>query len=81
MVVDDEPVVRSAAKSTLERFGYEVLLANNGREGVRMFRQHRRKIAMVLLDMTMPVMSGEEALQGTDGHFHRQTPVVGSSGL
>ena len=79
LVVDDENIVRSAAKSTLERFGYEVLLADDGREGVRMFRKYRRKIIAVLLDMMMPVMGGEEALKELMT-ISPLTPVIGSSG-
>jgi two-component system, cell cycle sensor histidine kinase and response regulator CckA len=63
LVVDDEPVVRRTAKSMLERFGYSVVMAENGREGVELFRVLADKIAVVLLDMTMPVMSGEETFR------------------
>jgi PAS domain S-box-containing protein len=63
LVVDDEPVVRRTAKSMLERFGYSVVMAENGKEGVELFRVLADKIAVVLLDMTMPVMSGEETFR------------------
>ncbi len=63
LVIDDEPIVRQTAKAMLERYGYTVLLAENGKEGVDLFRVVRDKIALVLLDMTMPVMSGDETLR------------------
>jgi two-component system cell cycle sensor histidine kinase/response regulator CckA len=63
LVVDDEPVVRRTAKSMLERFGYSVVMAENGKEGVELFRVLADKIAVVLLDMTMPIMSGEETFR------------------
>ena len=79
LVIDDEEIVRKSAKSALERYSYEVLLANDGLEGVRTFRKYRRKITAVLLDMMMPVMGGEEALQELRA-ISPLTPVIGSSG-
>ncbi len=62
LVIDDEEVVRQAARSALERFGYQVIVAADGEEGVRLFRERSSEISLILLDMTMPVLSGEEAL-------------------
>jgi two-component system cell cycle sensor histidine kinase/response regulator CckA len=63
LVVDDETVVRRTAKSMLERYGYSVIVAENGQEGLDLFRVLAEKVSVVLLDMTMPVMSGEEAFR------------------
>jgi PAS domain S-box-containing protein len=63
LVVDDEEVVRRMVKATLERHGFKVLIAQNGQEAVEAFRLFANEIAVVLLDMTMPVMSGQEALR------------------
>jgi signal transduction histidine kinase len=63
LVVDDEEVVRRTAKSALERYGYTVLLSENGRRGVEVFAGLSDQIALVLLDLTMPVMGGEEAFR------------------
>jgi len=60
LVIDDEEVIRRTAKSMLERYGYAVVVAENGKEGVELFRVLADKVSAVLLDMTMPVMSGEE---------------------
>ena len=79
LVIDDEEIVRKSAKSALERYGYEVLLANDGLEGVRAFSKYRRRTKAVLLDMMMPVMGGEEALQELRA-ISPLTPVIGSSG-
>jgi two-component system, cell cycle sensor histidine kinase and response regulator CckA len=61
LVVDDEETVRSITAQLLESLGFRVLLAPDGREGVRMFREHAADITLVILDMTMPHMNGEEA--------------------
>jgi CheY-like chemotaxis protein len=63
LVVDDEPMVRSACKANLERFGYKVLLAKDGLEGIEVFGRHAAEISAVILDMTMPVLGGEEAFR------------------
>jgi CheY-like chemotaxis protein len=60
LIVDDEPVVRATARLMLERLGYETVEAENGQEGVELYRQHQDRIQLVLLDMIMPVMDGTE---------------------
>lgn len=62
LIVDDEAVVRRTAAASLRKHGYSVLLAENGIEAVRVFEQSADSIDAVLLDMTMPQMSGEETL-------------------
>jgi PAS domain S-box-containing protein len=62
LVVDDEIVVQKLARSTLERYGYRVLVASNGKEALDILNGPQHSIAVVLLDMTMPVMNGEETL-------------------
>jgi CheY-like chemotaxis protein len=63
LFVEDELSLRILAKVVLERSGYSVLLAKNGREGVDLFRQNANEVAIVLMDMMMPVMGGKEAFQ------------------
>ena len=62
LVVDDEEAVRSIATSTLERCGFTVLTATNGRDGMEAFRACEDQIRAILLDLTMPIMSGDEVL-------------------
>jgi CheY-like chemotaxis protein/two-component sensor histidine kinase len=63
LVVDDEAVVRQTAKAALGRYGYTVLAAEDGQSAVDLFRQMADRISVVLLDMTMPGLSGEETVQ------------------
>jgi signal transduction histidine kinase len=63
LVIDDEEVVRRTAKATLERNGYDILLAENGFEGVQLFQALANKICAVLLDLNMPGLGGEETLR------------------
>jgi CheY-like chemotaxis protein len=62
LIVDDEEIVRVAARTVLESFGYTVLEAENGREAMRVYERHNGEVTVVLLDMTMPVMSGVETM-------------------
>ncbi len=63
MLVDDEPMIRNLGKITLERHGYKVLLAGDGQEAMAMYRNHREEISLVVLDLTMPLMTGQEVVR------------------
>ncbi len=58
MVVDDEPMVRVLAQRVLEKFGFQVMTAEDGRQAIEVFRPHAREFAGVLLDVTMPHLDG-----------------------
>jgi PAS domain S-box-containing protein len=60
LVVDDEETVRATTRRLLERGGYRVLTATDGRDALRVFRQHQDAVDVVLLDMTMPHLDGSE---------------------
>jgi two-component system, chemotaxis family, CheB/CheR fusion protein len=60
LVVEDEPAVRAVARTFLEQRGYRVLEAPSAREGLRLARQHRGRIHLLLTDVVMPQMSGRE---------------------
>ena len=79
LVVDDEPIVRKMATNSLERYGYTVVTADDGREGLERFRELHSQLKIVILDLTMPVMNGEEALQKMR-LINPRLPVVLSSG-
>ena len=63
LVVDDEPAIRLIAQRTLESRGYRVLLAADGAEAIATFRAQFQSIALVMLDMTMPVLDGVPTIQ------------------
>lgn len=79
LVVDDEPVVRDVAEHTLRPLGFDVLLAVDGQEGVEVFDGHRDEIVFVLLDMTMPRLSGEQTYEQIR-QMRPEVPVLLSSG-
>jgi PAS domain S-box-containing protein len=64
LVVDDEPSVRLVLRTALERAGYQVLPATNGREAIDVFKgQPAGSISAVIIDMMMPIMGGVPAIQ------------------
>ncbi|HEY5960324.1 MAG TPA: ATP-binding protein, partial [Polyangiaceae bacterium] len=58
LLVDDEPLLRSAGRRIIRALGFEVVVAANGAEAVAMFRRQHEQIALVVLDVAMPVMGG-----------------------
>src|SRR5262249_54351269 len=79
LVVEDEPIVRRSTLAALTQYGFDVRAAENGAAAVEIFREMAGQISLVLLDVVMPVMGGEEAL----GHIKRirpDVPVVVTSG-
>lgn len=63
LLVDDEPAVRRMASRVLQTMGLTVTLAANGHEALEMFRDPEMKFDLILLDLTMPRMDGEECFR------------------
>lgn len=72
LLVDDDEDVREIAREALERAGYRVLSAQNGVQCLRTFAAERSRIRVVLLDLNMPGMRGEEILR----RLHTAAPEV-----
>lgn len=79
LVVDDETVVRDVAVKMLQRNGYRALEAADGAEALRVFEDKHSEISAVLMDLVMPVMSGEEAFRAIR-EIDAKVPVIFSSG-
>ncbi|HEX5690097.1 MAG TPA: ATP-binding protein, partial [Roseiflexaceae bacterium] len=62
LVVENNTSVRTLATRMLERLGFAVVSAADGRAGVELFRSQADQIACVLLDLHMPIMDGRQAL-------------------
>jgi signal transduction histidine kinase/CheY-like chemotaxis protein len=79
LVVDDEASVRGVIRRLLERHGYEILEASDGEAGIAAFLRDAHRIELVLLDLTMPRVGGEEVLRRIR-LTHPRTPVILMSG-
>ena len=60
LLVDDEEMIIESAGEMLEELGYTVLTARGGKEALKILKQTKQKIDMVILDMIMPDMSGSD---------------------
>jgi CheY-like chemotaxis protein len=79
LVIDDEEIVRTVAAAVLANNGFRVLTAENGKAGVEVFREHKDLVSVVLLDLLMPEMGGEEASYQI-ASIRADVPVILSSG-
>jgi CheY-like chemotaxis protein len=59
LVADDEEMVRNVAARVLTKCGFRVIVARDGAEAVSVYAEHAPQITLVLLDMTMPGLSGD----------------------
>ncbi|MBN1646972.1 MAG: response regulator [Spirochaetales bacterium] len=76
LLVEDYPTNQNILRRHLEKSGYTVWLANNGREGVELFG--RQPFDLVIMDIQMPVMDGYEATERIRGTENGSTvPVIG----
>jgi PAS domain S-box-containing protein len=70
LVVDDDPQVLAATKRALQRAGYVVLSASNGREALDIARAHARPVDLIITDLVMPEMGGRELAR----HLAKEQP-------
>ena len=80
LVIDDEPVIRDLTATILESIGLKVITAENGRQGVDLFREHEQDIAVVILDVMMPVMNGDQAFDQMQS-INSSVPIIFVSGF
>lgn len=63
LLVDDEDIIRKSSSRLLQKLGYDVMLAENGKEAIEIYSHHRQKISLILLDQLMPIMDGTETFE------------------
>jgi CheY-like chemotaxis protein len=63
LVVEDEMMVRELVVESLENFGYIVLSAANGEEAIRLYKNHKDEIELILTDVVMPGLSGKQLIE------------------
>ena len=80
LIVDDEENIRNITKATLERFGYRVILANDGADALAAFAQRQNEIAAVLTDMAMPYMDGASLVRALR-KLDPDVQIIAMSGL
>lgn len=93
LLVDDEAVIRNVGRAILQRQGYQVLLAQDGQEAVEIYQREGHRIHLVILDLTMPRLSGRDTLRQllqinpavlvllSSGYTADSVPEVGKEGV
>jgi signal transduction histidine kinase/CheY-like chemotaxis protein len=80
LVVDDEALIRTITSQTLRACGYQVLTATDGAKAMAVYVKHRKKIALVLTDMSMPIMDGESVIRALT-KLNPAIKIIAASGL
>jgi two-component system, cell cycle sensor histidine kinase and response regulator CckA len=60
LLIDDDETILAVGKEMLEALGYDVFVAASGQEALRLYKENRDRIDIVVLDLIMPEMSGSE---------------------
>jgi len=63
LLVDDEQSIRELGKDTLAKFGYKVIMAPDGESALELYREKKKKIDLIILDLIMPGMGGRKCLE------------------
>jgi PAS domain S-box-containing protein len=79
LVVEDEQPVLEVTGAALRRYGYSVAPAHDGAEALALYQRYGHKIRAVVLDLSMPLISGEELLAALHAR-NPQIPVLISTG-
>lgn len=78
LVLDDEMAIRDVIAATLKSFGYDVLTASDGSEGIALYAQNP-DVAVVVTDMLMPVLDGPTTIRALR-NLNPKVRVLGMSG-
>ena len=78
LVIDDEQMIVSLLQMALTKFGYNVEIAADGREGIQKF--DRKFIDIVITDICLPDVDGREVARHIRNSSRNTTPVVANSG-
>ena len=79
LLIDDEVNIRQTTSQLLEIMGFDVILAENGKDGVKKYKEHIDDIVLVITDVIMPVMNGTDCLLAIKS-INPEAVVILSSG-
>jgi two-component system, cell cycle sensor histidine kinase and response regulator CckA len=80
LLVDDEQIVRAVANKMISKIGFSVIEASNGVEAVKLYQEQSDRIVLVLIDFSMPFMSGPETYKKLK-EISRDVRAIFMSGL
>jgi PAS domain S-box-containing protein len=80
LVIDDDENVREILADNIRMLGYEVFVAENGKEGIEVFKSQQRRLNIVLTDLVMPGMNGIEVIKEIRW-MNPEIPVIVCTGI
>ena len=80
LIIDDEEMIRDIAHDMLNHLGYNIILAADGEEAIKIFKERNHSIDLVLVDLIMPKMNGVVCLQKLK-EIDKKTPIIVASGI
>jgi PAS domain S-box-containing protein len=80
LIVEDEASIREINKSSLEAYDYQVITAEDGARAIKIYGEHMSKIAIVVLDMVMPIMDGLSTIRVLK-NLNPEVKIIAVSGL
>ncbi|MBI5216552.1 MAG: PAS domain S-box protein [Ignavibacteriae bacterium] len=80
LIVEDEEMLREMLKVLLEMKGYHIITAQNGEEGIQLYREYQSRISAVVTDMGLPRTSGDEVFRKIKS-MNPVVPVILASGF
>jgi hypothetical protein len=79
LVIEDEEAIRELTRTTLETYGYRVVTAQDGEQGISRFKEHSREIRVLVTDTDMPYLDGMGAVRAIK-ELRPDIPVIIASG-
>ncbi len=79
LIIDDEQMVREISSAMLNQMGYNTIVAGDGKTALSMYEENQDKIKLIILDLTMPEMSGQMVMERIL-QINKEVKVIISSG-
>lgn len=80
LLVDDEPTVLKVMSRSLEKFGYKVITAGDGEQGLAAYKHQKGEIKLIITDMVMPGMDGPNMVAAIR-KIDPEAKIIATSGL
>ncbi|MBI9102955.1 MAG: response regulator [Spirochaetales bacterium] len=80
LVIEDDEIIRSITEMMIKKLGYEVLISSTGEQGVEIYRKNKEEIDLILIDMIMPGMTGQECFKAIRS-INPEAKILLSSGF
>ena len=81
LLIDDEELVIDICEMMLKRLGHKVLKAHSGSAGIKLYKAHRNQIDLIISDLNMPEMNGQEVVENLRIMDHNVKVLLSSGGL